>query len=446
MRILLTSNAPYLPPRGGSTRSNLAFLEALAAHGHTVRVVAAAAETTTELQRTLLRQELAEQQLEPGYVRKLEQQPTSTGHLGTIEIVSVRDFMRHVDLLHDQIEQFRPDWVLVSSEDVSHTLLREAARSAAGRLIYIAHTPQFFPFGPASWNRDEMATGAVRKATSIVVISQVMANYVKEHLGRDAVIVHPPLYGPEAASDASPLLGDFESGAVGMINPCAVKGISLFLAIADLMPGYRFAALPGWGTTRDDFGQLRSRPNIAVLPRVKHIEEFLQRLRILLMPSLWIEGFGLIAAEAMLRGVPVIASDSGGLREAKAGSRFLIPVRLIDSYEPVFDDRHMPRPHLPAQDSAPWAAGVRALSEDKARYQEEQRAQQEAALRFVRGLDRFAFEKLLLGLAPDRGKGTPSKPALNQDADLHRSLDSLSDNKRTLLLKRLRRRQPAGHG
>ena len=69
----------------------------------------------------------------------------STGHLGTIEIVSVRDFMRHVSVLHDQIQQFRPDWVLVSSEDVSHTLLREAARCAAGQLIYIAHTPQFFP-------------------------------------------------------------------------------------------------------------------------------------------------------------------------------------------------------------------------------------------------------------------------------------------------------------
>ena len=149
-----------------------------------VGVVAAAAETATELQRTLLRQELAEQQLEPGYCRKLEQQPISPGHLGSIEIVSVRDFKRHVAVLHQQIQEFQPDWVLVSSEDVSHTLLREAARSAAGQLVYIAHTPQFFPFGrPASWHRDEAATAAVRNAAAVVVISQVMARYVRSRSG-----------------------------------------------------------------------------------------------------------------------------------------------------------------------------------------------------------------------------------------------------------------------
>jgi hypothetical protein len=143
----------------------------------------------------------------------------------------------------------------------------------------------------------------------------------------------------------------------------------------------------------------------------------------------------------MLHGVPVIASNSGGLCEAKAGSRFLIPVQLIESYEPVFNDRNMPRPILPAQDSAPWVAGIRALSASKSAYLAEQRAQQEAALHFVRGLDRFAFEKLLLSLAPDR-----PKPLDSPDADPHRSLDSLSDNKRALLLKRLRQRQSAGRG
>ena len=43
--------------------------------------------------------------------------------------------------------------------------------------------------------------------------------------------------------------------------------------------------------------------------------EQLQQARLLLMPSIWFEGFGLIAMEAMLRGLPVIASDMGGLRE-----------------------------------------------------------------------------------------------------------------------------------
>ena len=61
------------------------------------------------------------------------------------------------------------------------------------------------------------------------------------------------------------------------------------------------------------------------MPNPRNIDEMLRATRILLMPSLWYEGFGLIVMEAMLRGIPVVASDSGGLREAKAGTGFPDP-------------------------------------------------------------------------------------------------------------------------
>src|SRR5690242_16929242 len=48
MRILLTANASYLPPRGGATRSNLLWLEYLASSGHECRVVAGALADTPE--------------------------------------------------------------------------------------------------------------------------------------------------------------------------------------------------------------------------------------------------------------------------------------------------------------------------------------------------------------------------------------------------------------
>ena len=47
MRILLAANASYVPPRGGATRSNLVWLDHLAAAGHECRIVAARWRGTT---------------------------------------------------------------------------------------------------------------------------------------------------------------------------------------------------------------------------------------------------------------------------------------------------------------------------------------------------------------------------------------------------------------
>ena len=84
---------------------------------------------------------------------------------------------------------------------------------------------------------------------------------------------------------------------------------------------------------------------------------------LLLMPSLWLEGFGLIAMEAMLRGLPVIASDSGGLVEAKAGTGFVIPVRPLERFEPVFDETHMPKPVDVPQNIEPWVDALQILAD-----------------------------------------------------------------------------------
>jgi glycosyltransferase involved in cell wall biosynthesis len=426
LRILLTSNASYLPPRGGSTRSNLAYLHALVEHGHECRVISGAAESSTPEQQARLREELQEQHFDSSFATKLSRDQVVTGKIDGIEVVAVRDFLRNTHIIADQVSEWRPDWLLVSSEDLSHTLLRHSARVAPGRVVFLAHTPQWFPFGPAAWNSDQDATAILQKSAAIVVISHAMAAYVERHLGRKPVLAHPAIYG----FGPWPVLSRLD-GAIGMINPCAVKGIGTFLALADLLPDRKFAALPGWGTTRHDTENLKRRKNISLVPRVRDIEQFLQRLSVLVMPSVWLEGFGLIVMEALLRGVPVIASDSGGLREAKAGTHFVIPVRVVEKYEPVYDDRNMPRPVLPPQNVEPWIIAIHELTKSRESYEDEVRRGREAALRFVQNIDRFALEKLLQSLpAPPPLPSGKIKPILSQ----------LSDAKRELLLKRLRER------
>jgi glycosyltransferase involved in cell wall biosynthesis len=397
VRVLLTSNASHDPARGGSTRSNLVWLEHLTSQGHECLVVAPGVETRTSVR-------------------------------NGVAIVSIEGLVRRRAALTEQIRWFLPDFVLVSSEDLSHILLREAASAAPDRLIYLAHTPQFFPFGAASWNQDPRAAAIVRGARAVVAIGHHMQGYIRESLGCEAAVIHPPIYGRPPFSR----FGSFDQGWILMINPCVVKGIEIFLGLAAALPQLPFAALTGWGTTQDDLQSLGRLANVTVLDTVGHIEEALSPSRALLMPSLWYEGFGLIAMEAMLRGLPVIASDSGGLVEAKQGTGFVVPVHPIERYEPSFDENHMPKPVAAAQEIGPWKQALETLLGSRDVYCSESERSRQAALRFVGGLRASQFEDLLLSLS--------RADAVRSDARAPDGMTSLSPAHRALLAQRLRQR------
>jgi hypothetical protein len=315
---------------------------------------------------------------------------------------------------------------------LGHALLREAHASAPGRVVYLAHTPQFFPFGPASWNPDPAATELVARAAAVIAIGHHTAAYIRRHTGREAVVIHPPIYG----SGPFPNLAAFEGGEAGdtglvaMVNPCAVKGISIFTALAERFPAQGFGAMAGWGTTASDRAELAARPNIEMLPNCRHIADFLRRTRILLMPSLWYEGFGLTVMEAMLHGIPVISSDAGGLVEAKMGTPFVAHAPAIERYAPVFDDHSLPQPVIGPVDLRSWEDALRALLTDRALYERVSATSREAALRFAGGLDAGRMPRFLESLQP--GEAVRERP----------SLAHLSPQKRTLLLKRARARKP----
>ncbi len=93
--------------------------------------------------------------------------------------------------------------------------------------------------------------------------------------------------------------------------------------------------------------------------------------KLLLMPSLWYESFGLVAAQAMLNGIPVLASNRGALPETigDAGFLFDVPAR----YTPE-------TPEVPmAEEVEPWVETIIRLWDDAEYYEHWSRAASERA-------------------------------------------------------------------
>ena len=419
MRILLAQNSLYYPAHGGGDKSNRLLVEALAARGHECRVVARIA-VFGESGHAQFLEALAARGVAP---------PSSAGGVveftrGGVEVQVVTEGNLRAHFAA-QAEAFVPDVILVSTDDPAQLLLEVALRSATARVVYLARATLALPFGPDCAFPSQARTERIRACDAVVGVSQYVAGYVRKYAGIDAVHVPISLVEPEDWPD----LGRFDNEFVTFVNPCAVKGIAIFLALADAFPDTAFAAVPTWGTNREDRAALAARPNVRLLAPVDDINLLLARTRVLLAPSLWAEARSRIVLEALLRGVPVMAAHVGGIPEAMMGVPYLLPVRLIEKYATRTDEQMVPVAEVPAQDLAPWREALSRLLGDRAHYEEISRQSRRAALEYARELNAGHFEKLLSG---------PKKRAVAVP-EARPAMEMLSPERRKLLALRLRK-------
>jgi glycosyltransferase involved in cell wall biosynthesis len=369
MRILLAQRSDYLPTRNGASKANKCMLEELARRGHECMVIA------------------------PG--NDVSYRPSS--HINGVETNLVFDRRRLLRQFAEQIQYFDPAVVIMSSEDLGQALLRIAVR-AGKPLVYLAHSAAALPCGPEAFFHSPGGTRLLREADAIISVSEYLSAYLTKWAGRAATTLHLPVYGhgPFPSATVPP------SGHVTMVNACELKGLSIFLQLADLMPTTEFAAVPGWGTTSADLDRLKVRDNITILPVFDDVDDVLRHTSLLLVPSLWAENFSLIVIEGMLRGIPVLASAVGGLPEAKLGVDYCIPVNPIASYTDVVDERLLPAPVVPPQDVGPWRNVCETLLSDVDSYQRVSQLSRKAALDYVRGISWEPVERLIVEVVRER--------------------------------------------
>jgi surfactin synthase thioesterase subunit/glycosyltransferase involved in cell wall biosynthesis len=423
MRILLAQNSRYYPAHGGGDKSNRLLMEALAARGHACLVVARISQFG-EAETDVFLAELA--------ARNVTVESADSGtvlfHRAGVEVQTVTNRPSLRKYFLEQVAAFRPDVILASTDDPAQLLLEPAVQSEA-RVVFLARATLALPFGPDCAFPSTAKTDMLRRADAIVGVSQYVANYIRRNSSLEA------LHVPISLLDPGPYepLGRFENEFVTMVNPCAVKGISIFLSLAERMPQVSFAAVPMWGTSDADRRTLARYANLSLLPPVDQIAKLFARTRVLLVPSLWAEARSRMVVEAMLYGVPVIGSNVGGIPEAKLGIDYLLPVTPIAKYQEQVDEQMVPVPEVPEQDIGPWYEALHRLLSDRAHYEQLALDSRTAALRYAASLSVVPFEQLLEQTLQKSKTTAPQTAALPADPLAH-----LSPEKRQLLALRLR--------
>jgi len=425
MKILLVQPMTYLFLHGGAHKANRLLVEGLGEFGHQCRAVTLTTGAGDPMTYPELLAELAERQVS---VTRYADGITFT-YKG-VEVHTANDYLSLCAELIRNIREFQPDLTIVT-EDGRCLLLEAALEASPARVVYLAHSSSTLPFGPDSRSTDANTAGLFHKTVGIMTVSNYMKRYFRQWAGLESSVFFFPAYG------AGPFrrTASYDNGFVTIINPSLIKGISIFLEMARRMSDIEFAAVPTWATTYENLIEMSQLRNVHILKPSNDIDEIFSRTRVLLVPSLWSEAFAAIIVEAMLRGIPVVASESGGIPEAMLGVGSTIPVRRIERYDHG-------KAVVPEQDVDAWVNALRDLVGDRQRYEQRSLESFERALAFATNLSLAPFASYLENLTPANHEGAQveSKPDGQSRHDMSSAIGNLSPEKRALLALRLKKR------
>jgi glycosyltransferase involved in cell wall biosynthesis len=256
-------------------------------------------------------------------------------------------------LLGRKLDTFRPELLLTYG---GHWLGRAGIAAARSRGIPVVFWLR---------NHDYTAADLFQGVSMAIVPSRFTADHYQHSLGLACTVLPPPVNWSRIVCP------ERQGKYVTFVNPQPHKGASVFARIAHELnrqrPDIPMLVVEGrakaetWlQKTGLDF---RGQSNLYVMANTPDPRDFYGVSKLVLMPSLWPETFGRVAAEALINGIPVLASRRGGLPEAlvEAGFLFDVPENCQSNYDSVPN----------AQEVAPWLRTIIQLWDDAEFYKKE---------------------------------------------------------------------------
>ena len=249
-------------------------------------------------------------------------QPAFLGPHGVPGPGEGRAFLR---LFHGIVDRFRPDVILTYG---GHWLAEQVIAAAKRRGLKVVFALHNFSY---------RGVDLFRPVDAVLVPSRFARDHYRQTLGLNCTALPSPLAWDRLCCS------QVEGRYVTFVNPQPHKGVFFFARLAWELgrrrPDIPLLIVEGrapadcLGQTGLDLSSLR---NLYRMPNTPDPREFYRVSRLVVMPSLWWESFGRVAAEALLNGIPVLASNRGSLPETLAGAGFLFDGPWATSLFPSF--------------------------------------------------------------------------------------------------------------
>ncbi len=227
-------------------------------------------------------------------------------------------------------------WVKDGAFDVLHvhepaapSLSLLACWVASGPIVATVHTAM--PRSRALVAASPVLRTALEKISGRIAVSEAARTTLVEHIGGDAVLI-PNGVATRRYRKADPLPGwPGPGGAVGFLGRLDEprKGLAVLLRAFELLaprrPGLRLLAAGPAGDADDAVARLPAalRDRVVLPGQVSEDDKIrvLHSVDVFCSPNTGGESFGIVTAEAMAAGLPIVASDIEAFRQVLRGGR-----------------------------------------------------------------------------------------------------------------------------
>ena len=375
MRFLYAAHNLYTDHTSGAALSTRVLMEWLAAAGHDCEALATArldSEQPVDIEEHLaqLAVPLTRAPASTRFTRSVQKprnvvvgRPTvrySVRGVGVTTLLTQRNDFHNLDpieieqlmfLLDEALRRFSPDVVITQGQPPAPQEVMRRARKRGVATVFSLHNYGYYDL-PFYKDADHVLT---------------TSPYLSEHYRAKIGLVSTPIPSPMEWAD---IVAPTENRSyVTMVNPSLIKGGALFARLAERL-GIERPDIPVLAVLSTPFSHVLGEfgidfdrfPHFLGVPPVPRPADFYALSKILLVPSVFGEPFGRVAAEALINGIPPLVGNRGALPETVDGGGKVLPIP--DWMTETGKD-------LPsAEEVRPWFDAICELWDDPARYSE----------------------------------------------------------------------------